>query len=123
MYKKMALGLLAMWMVFSSCPGVGLTFDVQEMASPAPSPMPSLEVIEEPAEAVVEVLFHADALSRMQDNLSARLHDVFYAVYAAVNRSLGELLVLVGIVKLNDQIASASVDDVLHLGPVEIGVF
>ena len=56
MYKKLALGLLAMWMMISSCPGVSLTFDGQEMASPAPSPMPSLEVIEEPAEAVVEVL-------------------------------------------------------------------
>ena len=67
MYKKAATGLLAMWMVFSSCSGVGLTFDGQETALPAPSPMPSLEVIEEPAEAVVEVL----SLPAAEDLLSS----------------------------------------------------
>ena len=71
-------------------------------------------------EAMVKVLLHADALSRMQDNLSARLHDVFYAVYATVNRSLGELLVLVGIVKLDDEVAATAIDDVLHLRPMEV---
>ena len=69
---------------------------------------------------MVEVLLHADALAGTEDNPSARFDDVLYAVDAEMDRRVGKLLVLVGIVEFDDEIAAATVDDVLHLRPVEV---
>ena len=71
-------------------------------------------------ETMVQVLLHADALPRTQDYLSAWLHNMLYAIYAVMYRSVGELLVLIGIIKFDDQIATATIDDILHLGPMEV---
>ncbi len=71
-------------------------------------------------EAVIEVLFHADALTGTKDYTATRIHDVLYAIYAIVHGGLGKLLVLVGIVKFDDEVASTTIDDVFHLGPMEM---
>ena len=71
-------------------------------------------------ETVIEILLHANALTWMKHDTSTWLHDMLYAVNAEMNRSLGKLLILVGIVKLDDEVAATAIDDILHLGPVEV---
>ena len=71
-------------------------------------------------ETMVKVLLHADTLSWMQDDSATRLHGMLYAIYAVMYLGIGKLLVLIGIIELNHQVSAASIDDVLHLGPMEV---
>ena len=71
-------------------------------------------------EAMIEVLLHADALAGMQDDTSAWLHCMLDTIDAIVDRCLGKLFVLVGIIELYDQITTTTIDDIFHLGPVEM---
>ena len=71
-------------------------------------------------EAVIEILFHADALPGMQDDLPARLHHVLYAVDAVMNWRVGKLLVLVRIIEFDYQVATSTIDDIFHFGPMEV---
>ena len=71
-------------------------------------------------ETMVEVLFHTDALTWFEDDFPTRFHRMFNAVYAIMDRRIGKALVLVGIIELDDEVSATSVDDVLHLAPMEM---
>jgi hypothetical protein len=71
-------------------------------------------------ETMVEVLFHTDALTWFEDDFPTRFHRMFNAVYAIMDRRIGKALVLVCIIELDDEVSATSVDDVLHLAPMEM---
>ena len=65
-------------------------------------------------------MLHADALPRVEYHASARLNHVFDAIDAEVYGCRCHLLVFVCVVQFDDQIAASTVDDIFHLGPVEV---
>ena len=71
-------------------------------------------------ETMVEVLFHTDALTWFEDDFPTRFHRVLDAVYAIVDRRIGKALILVGIIKLDNEVTSTTIDDVFHLAPMEM---
>ena len=71
-------------------------------------------------ESMVEILLHADALTWFENDLSTWLHCMLYAIYAIMDWRIGKLLVLISIIKLDDEVSATTIDDVLHLAPMEM---
>jgi len=71
-------------------------------------------------ETMVEILLHADALTWFENDFATRFHRMLNAVYAIMNRRIGKALILVGIIKLDNEVASTTIDDVFHLAPMEM---
>ena len=71
-------------------------------------------------ETMVEVLLHADALTWFENDLSTWLHRMLYAIYAIMDWRIGKALVLVGIIEFDNEVSATSIDDVLHLAPMEM---
>ena len=71
-------------------------------------------------ETMVKILLHADALAWFEDDLTTRFHRMLNAVYAIMNRRIGKALILVGIIKLDNEVTSTTIDDVFHLAPMEM---